>query len=82
MFLWHRRAALQTPEYRDAADRLAELCVQLSVLPVPWGLKWIAEARGIARAFFSQPVSDRRLAQSGDLLRWFGEWWSNAEPRG
>ncbi len=77
LYLWHRRAALHTVEYGHAAERLAELCDRLSALPVPWALKWLAEARGIAPAVFAQPVSGGRQAQSAELVHWFGEWWAS-----
>jgi 4-hydroxy-tetrahydrodipicolinate synthase len=65
--VWHRLPGV------DSA--LAELCMQLSTLPVPWGLKWIAESRGISRAGFSQPVSVQRQEQARVFVRWFEQWW-------
>jgi 4-hydroxy-tetrahydrodipicolinate synthase len=47
---------------------------ELSQLPVPWGLKWIAEARGILRARFSQPVAAQRILQGRDLITWYRQW--------
>jgi 4-hydroxy-tetrahydrodipicolinate synthase len=47
---------------------------RLSSLPVPWGLKWIAEARGIFTATFSQPVTRARTVQGRELLAWCREW--------
>ena len=83
--LWGRRDSRQTPEYGAAAARLAELVERLSPLPVPWGLKWIAEARGIARASFSQPLSGERHRQGAALVQWFRDWWpkeASAHPLG
>ncbi len=47
---------------------------QLTRLPVPWGLKWIAEARGICDAAFSQPVAEVRKQQGRELTEWFRQW--------
>jgi len=44
---------------------------QLTRLPIPWGLKWIAEARGICDAVFSQPVAEVRRKQGKELTEWF-----------
>jgi 4-hydroxy-tetrahydrodipicolinate synthase len=53
---------------------LDEFIAQIDVFPTPWGLKWIAEARGILEASFAQPVSPRRSSQSSRLKSWFQEW--------
>ena len=52
--LFHQR---NSAEYHGAAQLLAELIRHLSAFPVPWGLKFIAEFRGITPAWFSQPLS-------------------------
>lgn len=63
---------------RADTERLAQLEAELEsvrealrFLPVPWGLKWIAEARGILRATFSQAVSAERRHQGRELMAWF-----------
>ncbi len=66
-------------EYPQAAELLAELIHHLSPFPVPWGLKLIAELRGITPAWFSQPFSAVRTTQSEDLRRWFPDWWERCE---
>jgi 4-hydroxy-tetrahydrodipicolinate synthase len=55
---------------RDVGS-LDELLAQIGDTPVPWGLKWIAESRGIARATFAQPVSAERITQGDRLKQWF-----------
>lgn len=64
--------------YSDQAGRnislLDEFIAQIDVFPNPWGLKWIAEARGILQASFAQPVSARRRLQSASLMSWFRDW--------
>ena len=52
----------------------SEFIKQLNVFPTPWGLKIIAECRGITPASFSQPLSARRLKQSQTLTKWFHQW--------
>jgi 4-hydroxy-tetrahydrodipicolinate synthase len=59
-----------------AADLLSEFIRQIDVFPTPWGLKWIAEARGVLGANFAQPLSPRRRVQSEALQSWFSEWQS------
>jgi 4-hydroxy-tetrahydrodipicolinate synthase len=58
------------------SGKLDELKAQLSRLPVPWGLKWLAEARGIGPATFSLPLSLERRRQGRELIAWFREWQS------
>ena len=44
---------------------------QLDPFPTPWGLKWVAEARGILTATFNLPVTEHRRAQAAALIDWF-----------
>ncbi len=53
-----------------AVERVIE---QLDMLPVPWALKVLAEARGFVPAEFLLPLSDRRRQQMVDLKQWFAE---------
>jgi 4-hydroxy-tetrahydrodipicolinate synthase len=75
-FLYHRR---DSPEYPRAVELLAELIHHLAAFPVPWGLKLIAECRGITPAWFSQPVSVTRTAQAKEFREWFPAWWAQCE---
>jgi 4-hydroxy-tetrahydrodipicolinate synthase len=59
--------------FNEAASELAEFIDQIRDLPVPWGLKWMCEIRGIATSGIQQPVSSRRLAQRHALQQWFGQ---------
>ena len=61
-------------QHSAQARLLDEFIAQIDVFPTPWGLKWIAEARGILQASFAQPVSARRSSQSARLISWFQEW--------
>ena len=60
--------------FRDRVKELDEFIAAIDSFPVPWGLKWIAEARGIAAATFAQPVSCDRTAQVRKLKEWFRGW--------
>ncbi len=55
--------------------RLDEFIEQLNVLPVPWGLKVVAECRGLAPATYSMPLSFNRQDQIQDFQIWFDDWW-------
>jgi 4-hydroxy-tetrahydrodipicolinate synthase len=61
-------------EFAQATQALDELVAQLSVFPTPWGLKWIAQARGILQAAFPLPNSPARTAQGRQLEQWFKQW--------
>jgi 4-hydroxy-tetrahydrodipicolinate synthase len=74
--LFERR---NSAEYPHAAQLLSELISHLSPFPVPWGLKLIAELRGITPSWFSQPLSALRSAQADDLRGWFPGWWARCE---
>lgn len=56
------------------ASRLDEFIAAITPFPVPWALKWIAESRGLAPAWFAQPVSATRAAEACELQRWFAAW--------
>ena len=75
-FLFHRR---NSTAYPRAVELLNELIDHLSALPVPWGLKLIAECRGVTPAWFSQPLSAARTAQANQFRAWFPGWWARGE---
>ncbi len=64
----------ESADFERRSRLLNEFIEQLSAFPTPWGLKWICEARGIMRAVFAQPASERRTTQSRELMKWFLEW--------
>jgi 4-hydroxy-tetrahydrodipicolinate synthase len=72
-FLYDRR---DSPAYPRAVELLTELIRRLSVFPVPWGLKLIAECRRITAAWFPQPLSATRSAQASEFREWFPAWWA------
>ena len=71
-FLFFER---QSACYRESTRQLADLISQLSVFPTPWGLKLIAECRGMNSASFAQPQSEARVQQFCRFKSWFGSWW-------
>jgi 4-hydroxy-tetrahydrodipicolinate synthase len=64
-------------EFAQATQALDELIAQLGGFPTPWGLKWIAQARGILQATFPFPVSPARMAQGKEFERWFQGWFND-----
>ena len=71
--LFHQR---NSPAYPQAVELLTDLIGHLSALPVPWGLKLIAECRGITPAWFSQPLSATRTTQAKEFREWFPARWA------
>jgi 4-hydroxy-tetrahydrodipicolinate synthase len=57
------------------AVHLDEFIGQLNVLPVPWGLKVVAECRGLAQATYSMPLTANRRGQMQAFSDWFKVWW-------
>jgi 4-hydroxy-tetrahydrodipicolinate synthase len=75
--LYNRGEQDRSVEFAQATQALDELIAQLSGFPTPWGLKWIAQARGILQATFPMPNSPARLAQGEQFERWFQAWFSD-----
>jgi 4-hydroxy-tetrahydrodipicolinate synthase len=61
----------ESAEFNTLATALADFIAQLGVLPTPWGLKMIADARGLIRATYPMPLSPERESQKAGLVRWF-----------
>jgi len=69
------RAAEANPVGAEALrlrDSLTRFIAWLNRFPVPWGIKIIAEERGLATAVFPMPLSSRRAEDQ----RLFSEWFS------
>lgn len=60
--------------FRSAAALLKEFIAQIDVLPTPWGLKVIAESRGLGAPTFPLPVSATRAEQIQAIQSWFAGW--------
>jgi 4-hydroxy-tetrahydrodipicolinate synthase len=78
--LYGQRQQTGSAEFQRASHLLDEFIAQLAPFPTPWGIKWIAEARGIIQATFSQPVTAHRIAQSQQMATWFRTWFPSAFP--
>src|SRR5262245_28619681 len=76
-FVYEQR---DSPDYARGTALLAEVIQRLSIFPVPWGLKLIAECRGLAEAVFLQTASSVRANQACEFRAWFSQWWPAAEP--
>ena len=61
-------------QFNVATIRLSEFIARIDALPVPWGLKAIAESRGINKATYALPVSARRAREISELKSWFADW--------
>jgi 4-hydroxy-tetrahydrodipicolinate synthase len=64
----------KSEEFTNATRLLDWFIEQLANAPTPWGLKWMAEARGIITATFSQPVTTTRREQGRSMAVWLKEW--------
>ena len=72
--IFGEREDTSSAQFTQLSELLDEFRDQLSRAPVPWALKWIAEARGICTAAFSQPLAEVRRQQGRDLIEWFRQW--------
>ena len=65
--------------YRQHSDsliqQLDELLRHIGCFPTPWGLKCLAQCRGLGNPFFLLPLSEARRRQITALAEWFQEWW-------
>ncbi|HEY4379488.1 MAG TPA: dihydrodipicolinate synthase family protein [Acidobacteriaceae bacterium] len=58
-------------EFRILSSALASFTQQLQPFPTPWGLKIVAEARGVLRATYPIPLSHERESAKAAMLNWF-----------
>lgn len=73
---------VDSEQFQRSAHLLVEFVAQLNQFPVPWGLKWAVESRGIASATFAQPITEARTAQARDFSMWLKKWLPDAvSPR-
>lgn len=77
--LWRSAQSREWELFTGIGARLNSLLERLDVFPTPWGLKLIAELRGLGPASFALPLSEERQAQADDFRRWFPAWWRAAE---
>ena len=72
--LYERKYQVESEAFAWAARRIDAFVERVKPFPYPWGLKWIAEARGILQATFSLPTTPHRLEQRQQLVAWFAAW--------
>jgi 4-hydroxy-tetrahydrodipicolinate synthase len=77
--LWDGNQAGNFQRKHRVAVNLSELLSHLAILPIPWGLKVIAEMRFDIPAHFSLPLSRERQHQIQGFRNWFCDWWPQAE---
>lgn len=61
----------QEARFQELSARLDSILDQIEKFPVPWGLKILAECRGLADATFALPLSAERRKQSAELRAWY-----------
>lgn len=68
------RGIPESERFQQLSELLDGVRDQLARFPTPWGLKWLAEARGICSAAFSQPLADVRSQHAKELSAWYLRW--------
>jgi 4-hydroxy-tetrahydrodipicolinate synthase len=77
--LWTSAAGDNPSLFSSLSSQLDKLIGQLDVFPTPWGLKLIAELRGLGPASIGLPLSVGRQRQAAEFAEWFPQWWAAAE---
>jgi len=72
--IFDERQDTNSARFARLSELLNDFRDQLGKAPVPWALKWIAEARGICNAVFSQPGAEVRRQLGRELKEWYREW--------
>lgn len=72
--LYGLKEQTNSTDFQAKESELNEFIEMINALPTPWGLKVIAECRGLTTARFSQPLSNRRVAQIEEIKSWFQDW--------
>ena len=73
IFRAHRNQDIEG--FRTRVALLDELIARVDAVPVPWGLKFVARARGLPDPGFLWPLSPARQRQEAAFRRWFEGWW-------
>ena len=80
--VWNNRNPAPPNASAPPAAALDQFIAHITQLPVPWGLKAVAAARGLGEARFPLPLSESRQRELRDLEEWFGPWWESAAGGG
>ncbi|MBS1871979.1 MAG: dihydrodipicolinate synthase family protein [Acidobacteria bacterium] len=75
--LW--KSAEDHATFSNVRMRLESLLAALDSFPTPWGLKLIAEVRGLSPAWFPLPLSAERKAHAVRFQEWIAKWWAESE---
>jgi len=76
--LWNASSDGDAEQFSRSAGLLDELLVELGPWPTPWGLKLMAELRGLGPASIALPLSQQRQRQAERFGEWFSAWWTGA----
>lgn len=77
--LWSSASGADAALFNRLASRLESLIERLDAFPTPWGLKLIAELRGLGPASIGLPLSAERERQAAQFAEWFPRWWKDAD---
>ena len=66
-----RNRTSQADELDALTAQLHDFIIQLDALPVPWGLKVIAEMRSLAQAHYALTLSGSRMQNIAAFQQWF-----------
>lgn len=77
--LWKSAAGADAALFDRLSSRLETLIEELDEFPTPWGLKLIAELRGLGPASIGLPLSAQRRDEAARFAEWFPYWWKDSE---
>ena len=75
LYLGRTDPASDAARFGAVSGMLDELVDQLNNFPVPWGLKFISERRGLGPLGSPLPVTESRREQARALAIWVEDWW-------
>ncbi|MCW5964152.1 MAG: dihydrodipicolinate synthase family protein [Bryobacterales bacterium] len=78
LYLFRTSLDADPDRYASASALLEEVILQLNRFPVPWGLKWIAEHRGLGPFGSPVPLSPERRAEAIEIGVWLEQFWQRA----
>jgi len=77
--LWKSAKSQNWTLFADLRVHLQRLLEPLDAFPTPWGLKLVADLRGLGPASIGLPLSAEREQQAEEFRRAFPVWWQAAE---
>jgi 4-hydroxy-tetrahydrodipicolinate synthase len=79
--LWRASESGDKALFQAASQVQDELLAELAEWPVPWGLKLMAECRGLGPSTTPLPLSAHRRERAARFQQWFRQWWPGALTR-